>query len=140
MSVIAIDRKMAAAGDEQPNPDAPRVSFADFWKAYPRRVARKDAERAWMKVDAGCHSSLMAALQSQKKSDDWRKDGGRFIPYPGSWLRGERWTDELDTDLGMGQCSWNMHGNRGMGGRCEQPATTEKRGVAYCKRHGEQVN
>ena len=27
------------------------------------------------------------------------KSGGAFIPYPATWLRGERWDDELEVQL-----------------------------------------
>jgi hypothetical protein len=27
------------------------------------------------------------------------KSGGAFIPYPATWLRGERWEDELEVKL-----------------------------------------
>jgi hypothetical protein len=130
--------KLAAAGDEQ-NPDMSRVSFADFWKAYPRRVARKDAEKAWHKIDAAEYPKILEAVGRQRKTEDWRRDGGRYIPYPASFLRGERWLDELEADLSMGQCAWNINGNRGPEPRCTQSGVTEKNGVVYCKLHGERV-
>lgn len=131
--------KMAAAGDEQPNPDAPVLGFADFWKAYPRRVARKDAEKAWAKIDAAEFPKILEAVGRHRKTDDWRKSGGTFIPYPGTWLRGERWNDELEADLSMGQCAWNINGNRGPEPRCTTPGTTEKNGIVYCKLHVERI-
>ncbi len=132
--------KMAAAGDDTENLDAPRYGFDDFWRAYPRRVARADARKAWDKVDPGEYARIFAAIAQAKQCDDWRRDGGRFIPYPGSWLRGERWFDEAEADLSMGQCAWNINGNRGPDPRCDKPATTEKRGVCYCAFHGARVN
>ena len=27
--------------------------------------------------------------------EDWQKDNGKFIPYPATWLRAERWNDEI---------------------------------------------
>lgn len=129
---------MAAAGDET-NLDAPRITFDDFYKAYPRRVARKDAEKAWGKIDPSLHNRIIEAIKLAKKTDDWRKEGGKFIPYPASYLRGERWDDELEADLSMGQCHWNINGNRGPELRCEDKATTEKNNVPYCRTHAERV-
>lgn len=137
MSVHSI--KLAAAGDEQANPDSEQIVFADFWRAYPRRIARKYAENAWKKINPAEHKKILAAIQAHRKSDDWRRDGGKWIPYPASWLNGERWHDELEADLSMGQCSWNINGNRGPEPRCEEPGTTEKNNVVYCKLHGERV-
>jgi hypothetical protein len=136
-----VDLKMAASGDDTPNPDAPQFSFADFWRAYPRRVAKKDAERAWLKIAAECYPKIFAAIAKAKRSDDWRRDEGRYIPYPASWLRGERWDDELESDLTMGQCHWNINDNREPGkGRCNNQASREKNGVVYCAAHMGRVN
>ena len=38
----------------------------------------------------------MAALEAQKKSEDWLKDKGQFIPYPTTWLNQGRWEDEVE--------------------------------------------
>ena len=129
--------KMAAAGDDAVNLDAPKYSFDDFWRAYPRRVARKDAEKAWFKVDASNHAKIFAAVAASKRTDDWKKNGGQYIPYPASYLRGERWLDEIDADLSMGQCCWNINGNRGPGGRCPDDGVTEKNGQPYCRKHAD---
>ena len=140
MSVYQFDRKMAAAGDEQPNPDRPSLTFADFWRLYPRKVARKDAERAWSRIDASLYPKICAGVESHRQTDDWRRDGGRFIPYPATYLNGERWEDELESAPTLGQCVWNQHGNREEGRpRCPENATTEKHGLAYCKEHGGRV-
>ncbi len=131
--------KMAAAHDDTEVNDLPNISFSDFWAAYPRRVARKDAETAWRKIDAGEYHKIIDAVNRAKKTDDWRREAGKFIPYPASYLRGERWTDELEADLSMGQCMWNINGNRGPDPRCGDPASLEKNGAVYCKRHGVQI-
>ena len=37
----------------------------------------------------------MTALEAQKKSLQWSKEGGQYIPNPTTWLNQERWEDEL---------------------------------------------
>jgi hypothetical protein len=141
MSAVLIDFKAAASGDE--NPDyVPSIDFDAFWRAYPRKVARKDAEKAWLSVKPDDRPKIIAAIARAKKCDDWRRDGGRYIPYAGTYLRGERWNDEFDVevDLTMGQCCWNQHGTRENGPRCALPATKEKNGVVYCAAHAGRVN
>lgn len=67
------------------------MSFDTFWQAYPRRVARKEALRAWIQVQGERHlQAILAALEWQRK--EW--SDVRFTPHPATWLRGERWTDE----------------------------------------------
>jgi len=31
-----------------------------------------------------------------KKSPEWTKDNGKYIPYPATWLNAKGWEDELD--------------------------------------------
>lgn len=70
--------------------------FAEFWSAYPKKVAKPQALKAWKKIKpAGQQlADLIAALEKQKASADWLKDGGQFIPHPASWINGRRWEDE----------------------------------------------
>jgi hypothetical protein len=67
--------------------------FEIFWAAYPKKEAKKDAETAWMKVEAPVET-LLAALAIKVKCDDWLKAKGQFIPLPATWLRAKRWEDE----------------------------------------------
>ena len=71
--------------------------FDRFWSAYSRKVAKADAAKAWHKIhpDQGLVEKILAALDVQRKSADWVKDGGHYIPYPATWLNGKRWEDEV---------------------------------------------
>lgn len=73
-------------------PIAQPDGFAEFWSAYPKKVAKGDAEKAWKKHKPDLDRCL-AALDIAKRSLDWTKDGGQFIPYPATWLNGKRWED-----------------------------------------------
>ena len=71
-------------------------SFDLFWKAYPNRKAKGDAEKAWRKIkpDADLLQAILAAIERQKASDGWTKAAGQYIPYPATWLNQRRWEDE----------------------------------------------
>jgi len=72
------------------------VDFDMFWKAYPRKVAKKDAARAFAKAkDRPPIDDLIAEVELQCKSEEWRKDGGRYIPHPATWLNRGGWEDEV---------------------------------------------
>lgn len=43
---------------------------------------------------------MLAALERQGKSDQWRRDGGQYIPHAATWLNGRRWEDEAPTSDG----------------------------------------
>lgn len=74
-------------------------AFARFWEVYPKKVNKKDAQKAFAKVKADVQV-LLDAVERQKLSSQWCKDGGQYIPHPTTWLNQERWTDEMDTSMG----------------------------------------
>jgi hypothetical protein len=37
----------------------------------------------------------MTALARHKQTQGWQKENGKYIPKLMSWLKGERWKDEL---------------------------------------------
>lgn len=73
--------------------------FVQFWERFPRRVAKKDARIAWAAVNPSAEmvARMVMTLTWQTTSADWLRDGGRYVPYPASWIRAERWTDESPT-------------------------------------------
>lgn len=81
-----------ALTEEIPVPD-----FEDFYKAYPKKKAKQDALKAWKAFSPPpeLFASILAALEAVKKTEDWTKDAGKYIPLPASWLRGRRWEDEI---------------------------------------------
>lgn len=73
--------------------------FDRFWSAYPRKVAKQSALKAFVKLapDESLLGRMLAALEWQSRSEGWMKDGGKFIPHPASWLNDRRWEDECPT-------------------------------------------
>ena len=66
--------------------------FEFFWQAYPRKEGKKKAQDAFAKVTVSLEV-LLAAIEIQKKTPQWEKDNGQFIPHPATWLDGKRWED-----------------------------------------------
>ena len=73
------------------------LAFAAFWELYPNKVAKQDALKAWKKLkpDSELLVKIMAGLRKWIDSDEWKRDGGRFIPHPSTWINGRRWEDEV---------------------------------------------
>lgn len=71
--------------------------FNLFWERYPKKLAKRDAERAFDKInpDEKLFNLILEKLELYKQSEAWLKDGGQFIPYPATWLNGRRWEDEI---------------------------------------------
>ncbi|MCQ9615924.1 hypothetical protein L1889_03750 [Paenalcaligenes niemegkensis] len=76
-------------------PDVP--PFDIFWSAYPKKVAKQSAEKAFKKIkpNAELLQTILQSLARFKECRGWKKDGGEFIPNPATWLNGQRWNDEL---------------------------------------------
>ena len=73
--------------------------FTAFWSVYPAKKAKAVAAKAWAKLkpDQQMQAAIMAGIERDKASEQWTRDGGRFIPHPATWLNGRRWEDEAPT-------------------------------------------
>jgi len=78
--------------------------FDQFWQAYPKKEAKKDAATAFAKLNPNPELLvvILAAIATKAASADWTKDNGKYVPLPASWLRAERWTDEGVTLAAVG--------------------------------------
>jgi hypothetical protein len=74
--------------------------FADFWQAYPRKVGKGAALKAYRKAAAECEA-IKRALEWQADSADHLKRETKFIPYPATWLSQRRWEDPVPAGNGL---------------------------------------
>ena len=74
------------------------MTFAVFYGLYPRKMARKDAEKAWKSMTTDEQEKAIEALPSHLKYWKIKETAKDFIPYPASWLRAGRYDDELDIE------------------------------------------
>lgn len=72
------------------------TNFIDWYQLYPRKMARKDAEKAWKQLSAQDQEAAMEALPNHIQYWKLKNTEKEFIPYPASYLRGYRFEDELD--------------------------------------------
>jgi hypothetical protein len=134
--------RLSAPSSQSPDPRAEGQGFSpdgfeEFWRNYPKKVAKQDALRAWKKLPLsdGLLDQILSALKAHKQCAQWQKDGGAFIPFPATWLNGKRWEDEVpgspgdgtDTDAvdprwphawPCGQCGEVHEGTREQRGMC----------------------
>ena len=98
----------SAARIQNPNPESriqtPEIYVRDrekefdaFWDEYPRHEGKQKARAAYKKVDVSL-DVILEALSQHKKSAQWTKNGGEFIPHASTWLNGRRWEDQMTTD------------------------------------------
>lgn len=65
--------------------------FEEFWKAYPRKVAKPTARQKFITKcrNEETFRAIMAGLELHKKT--WNDP--QYIPHPSTWLNQERWND-----------------------------------------------
>jgi DNA-binding transcriptional MocR family regulator len=71
--------------------------FARFWKEYPKKKSKGTAEKAFLKIkpDSDLLNKIIDAVKRAAAHHDWKKDGGKYIPHPATWLNAKGWDDEL---------------------------------------------
>lgn len=95
------ESKVEKSKEEYSNISAPQTppqpsSFERFWKVYPKKKAKIEAEKAWNKINPSSELTdrIVKAVIEQRQSHDWTKEGGKFIPYPATWLNRGEWENE----------------------------------------------
>lgn len=71
--------------------------FESFWQAYPKKVGKPAALKAFRSAKVNGHlPELLTDIEAKAQSDAWVKDGGQFIPNPATYLNQRRWEDQID--------------------------------------------
>lgn len=75
--------------------------FERFWKAYPKKLCKGDARKAWLTIlpNEELLGKMLRTIETEKKCSHWQDSGGKFIPYPASWLNAEGWENEVNIEL-----------------------------------------
>ena len=75
--------------------------FAEFWTAYPRKIGKEAARKAWRHINptADHHTKILAAINTAINCEQWQRDNGRYIPNPATWLNQGRWDDEVQLSV-----------------------------------------
>lgn len=71
--------------------------FEHFWAEYPRKTGKMEAFREWQAIapDEVLAGKIIVSVQAWKRSEQWTKDGGKFVVYPVRFLKHRRFEDEL---------------------------------------------
>lgn len=72
--------------------------FEIFWNSYPNKKGKDSAQKKWLKYKPELNI-VLTALEWQKKSADWLKENGAFIPHGSTYVNQKRWEDEPAPNL-----------------------------------------
>lgn len=77
---------------------APVCGFEDFYSAYPKKVGRPEALKAWKKLNPSpaLINRILLDISQRIEQGAWCTGAGKaFIPGPAPYLNQEKWTDEI---------------------------------------------
>jgi len=95
-TVSRTKRDISVTREEKKRVDkTPVVPFDEFWGCVVRKVARRDAEKAWGRLTSDERVAALNGMRKAAQSEQWQRDGGKFVPYPATWLNGRRWEDDI---------------------------------------------
>ncbi len=89
--------RLKHAGAVRERATADTAQFEMFWGEYPKKVGKKYARKCFerLKPTGELLEKMLSSIKEQKKSEQWQREGGRFIPNPATWLNQGRWMDEV---------------------------------------------
>jgi hypothetical protein len=68
--------------------------FEQFWTAYPRKVGKPAARRAFATACRKCPLPEMGAGLRRWRAYWAYRNEPQFVPHPSTWLNQERWNDD----------------------------------------------
>lgn len=72
------------------------MDFEQLWASYPKKLAKKEAAKAWARLPHAEQLAALAAMPAHIKR--WQALGTdkHYIPHLATWLNGSRWEDEIE--------------------------------------------
>tara|TARA_Y100000590_G_C15311118_1_gene860178 strand:+ start:94 stop:465 length:372 start_codon:yes stop_codon:yes gene_type:complete len=68
--------------------------FLQFWKIYPRKVAKVAAQRSWKRLKVKDIDDIFKVYKEHLIR--WRGTDIQFVPHASTWINQRRWEDELE--------------------------------------------
>lgn len=72
-------------------------AFLKFWEMYPKKRNKGFAYKEWIDLPLDEGSKIvqsLLALEWQRQSEAWTKEGGKYIPNPENYLKARGFEDE----------------------------------------------
>jgi hypothetical protein len=75
------------------------MSFDEFWKLYPRKVAKKAAQKVWSRMTVQEQLDCIESLPNHLAYWKLKQTEMDYICHPTTFLSQGRWEDELDMEV-----------------------------------------
>jgi hypothetical protein len=72
--------------------------FEEVWSVYPKKIKKQEAfdEFCSLDLDENLLVVIVNAIKKQSRQEDWKIEGGKYIPFLVNWLKNKRWEDEIN--------------------------------------------
>ena len=89
------------------------ASFLQFWSSYPKKRSKAQALKAWNNIPdpEALLPKMLETIRGFEQSCEWKRDDGRFIPYPATWLNANGWEDDIPSPLAEKQTTMATGGS-----------------------------
>ena len=77
------------------------ILFEEFWKEYPVKKEKKKAKEKFERLSVEIQQVIIKDISKRRQLDVQWKAG--YIPHPTTYLNGERWDDEIQTQRAGGR-------------------------------------
>lgn len=95
-SIVYIDTNVSCSNTDS-KMNQFELRFESFWNIYPKKTGKKKCLE-WFKKNKPSQQlvdQMIQTIEIWKKSEQWTKQNGQFIPMPYTWLNRGGWDDEL---------------------------------------------
>jgi len=88
-----------------PTPKGEAGAFEKFWQVYPNKQKKRYAEQIWSRKNLDSKlDEIIRGVEMYKKTRQWQKEDGAFVPHASTFLNQELWLDELsETGVPLGK-------------------------------------
>lgn len=71
--------------------------FDQFWDAYPKKTAKAEALKVWQKIKptGELANQILEHIDQRISCGEWSAANKKYIVNPATFLRNERWNDEI---------------------------------------------
>jgi hypothetical protein len=93
-------KKNPGEGLQKLKAEPPGNGFNEFLREYPKRIAAKqvnEIRKVWFRtvIDPANVVEILADVRFRKTTDDWKTDGGRYVPSPVRYLEERKWDEPM---------------------------------------------
>ena len=87
--------------EKEPQKNSGGGRFEEFWREYPKKqnVVRARKAFEFLAPDGDTFEKIMQSVRHFKKSENWQKEGGRYIPSPANFLLDRRFEDVPESEI-----------------------------------------